>query len=158
LLAPLLNANNPDLAPFKKLGGRMIMYTGTADPLVPYQDALNYYERVISYQKGLKQTQDFFRYFLVPGMGHCSGGPGLTGFSHDVLMDLVAWIEEGRAPDKLIATGVTCCTVKSSFKRPVFPYPKFPKYIGGDVNADDSYTGVAYPRKQVLKPSQKYLN
>ena len=159
-LATVLNANNPDLEPLKKLGGKIIMYSGTADPLVPYQDALNYYERVIAMQNSLKQTQDFFRFYLIPGMGHCSGGPGLNGFGHNILTDLVAWVEEQKTPDMLIATAFNCCVVNGAprFQRPVFPYPKFPKYIGGDVNAANSYIGVNHPRKGVLKPGSRYLN
>lgn len=136
MLAPLLNANNPELSAMKKLGGKIIMYTGTADPLVPFQDAVHYYERVINKQKGLKETQSFFRYFLVPGMGHCAGGPGLNGFSRNLLMDLVDWVEKNQAPDTLLASGLNCCVVGGppKFERPLFPYPKFPKYIGGDVS------------------------
>jgi len=158
-LALILNANNPDLSRMKKLGGKIIMYTGTADPLVPYQDALNYYERVIKKQQGLKQTQDFFRYFLIPGMGHCSGGPGLQGFSRNILTDMVSWVERGKAPEQLLASGIACCGIDLSvrFERPVFPYPKFPKYVGGDVNAASSYIGIDHARHGVLKPAERYL-
>ncbi len=159
VLAPLVNANDANLEPLKKLGGKIIMYTGTADPLVPYQDALHYYERVVSRQHSLKETQSFFRYFLVPGMGHCSGGPGLNGFSHNILTDLVDWVEQGKAPEVITANGLHCCTVNgpASFQRPVFPYPKFPKYIGGDVNEASSYTGVDHKRNGVIKPADRYV-
>jgi feruloyl esterase len=165
MLAPILNANNADLEPIKKLGGKIIMYTGTADPLVPYQDAANYYERVVQQQHGLKQTQSFFRYFLVPGMGHCSGGPGLNGFGgkpdseHDLLLAIVAWVENSKAPDKLIATALSCCGVPNPvrFQRPVYPYPKFPAYVKGDVNAPSSYKAVTHKTNNLLKPAEKYL-
>jgi feruloyl esterase len=159
ILAPLLNANSPDLSEFKKLSGKMIMYTGTADPLVPYADALNYYERVIERQHGLKQTQQFFRYYLIPGMGHCGGGPGLNGFSHDILTDLVNWVEQDKAPDRLVATAFNCCVVNGAprFERPVFPYPKFAKYVGGDVNAASSYIYMVHKRNGVIKPADSYL-
>jgi feruloyl esterase len=159
VLAPVVNANNPDLEPLKKKGGKIIMYTGTADPLVPYQDALNYYERVVSRQRGLQETQKFFRYFLIPGMGHCSGGPGLNGFNHNILTDLVAWVENGKAPDQVLASGIGCCSPNGPvrFQRPVFPYPKFPTYIGGDVKEASSYIGVEHKRNGVIKPAYKYL-
>jgi feruloyl esterase len=159
ILGPVLNANDPNLAPLKKLGGKIIMYTGTADPLVPYQDALNYYERVINKQQGLKETQSFFRYFLVPGMGHCAGGPGLNGFGHDILSDITDWVEHGKAPDQITARALNCCVVNgpARFQRPVYPYPKFPQYIGGDVNAASSYKGVDHVRGVTLKPANRYL-
>ena len=171
VLAPILNANNPDLNPLKKLKGKILMYTGTADPLVPYQDALNYYERVVKQQKSLRKTQDFFRFFLVPGMAHCGGGngPNDCGQSlslnvpqdsdHDMLTALVKWVEQGYAPEKLIATSFKYDSVKNEimFQRPIFPYPKFPEYVKGDVKYPSSYKAVEHPRNGVLVPADKYL-
>ena len=165
ILAPILNANDPNLNPFKKCGGKLIMYTGTADPLVPYPDAINYYERVVRTQKDLNHTQSFFRYFLVPGMGHCGGGSGLNRFGvqqdseHDILLALVKWVEQGKAPEKIIATALNCCDVPNApqCQRPVYPYPKFPEYIGGDPNSPSSYQGVDHQRGVALPPSENYL-
>lgn len=171
VLGPLLNANNPKLDQMKNHGGKILMYAGTYDQLVPFQDALNYYERVIEAQHGLKQTQDFFRFFPVPGMGHCGGGPGLNDFGqgltqnvkqdgeHDILTALVNWVEKGIAPEKIIATAFNCCDTvnKIRFQRPIYPYPKFPNYIGGDINSSSSYQGIDHPRGEVLKPDQLYL-
>ncbi|OAS22093.1 tannase/feruloyl esterase family alpha/beta hydrolase [Paenibacillus oryzisoli] len=170
-LAPLLNANNPDVSAMKALGGKIMMYTGLSDPLVPYQDALHYYERVIEAQGGLAETQDFFRFFLIPGMGHCGGGPGLNdlGLSsvpskqrdseHDILNALVAWVENGKAPEKIIATAYKDSFAPNgiSFQRPVFPYPKFPEYMGGDPKLPSSYQGMDHERGGVLAPAERYL-
>ncbi|HWF66320.1 MAG TPA: tannase/feruloyl esterase family alpha/beta hydrolase, partial [Acidobacteriaceae bacterium] len=184
-LAPILNANNPDLSKIKKMGGKIVMFTGTADPLVPYQDALNYYDRVIdnqqsklahsgenARQQALTQTQDFFRYFLIPGMAHCGGGPGLHDFGqslglnvptdseHDLLTALIGWVEQGKAPDEVIAT--TFVDDKPAkgieFQRPICAYPKFPNYMGGDRKAASSYRCVDHPRGEVPKPAKRYLN
>lgn len=171
VLAPILNANNPDLAPLKKQGGKILMYSGTADPLVPYQDAVSYYERVIKAQGGVRQTGEFFRFYLIPGMAHCSGGPGLNDCGqnlalnvpqdsgHDVLTALINWVEKGIAPEKLIATAFTGGVPANGirFQRPIFPYPKLPKYRGGDPNLPASYQGVDYPRNRVLTPATIYL-
>lgn len=171
MLAPVLNANNPDLGSFKKAGGKLIMYTGTADALVPYPDAINYYERVIHLQGSLKKTQHFFRYFLIPGMGHCGGGPGINDFGqnlrtavkqdseHDILLALVKWVEEGAAPAKIIAAALGCCGADSSFRfqRPVYPYPQFPEYTGGDPGDPSSYKAVEHQRGGVVVPAEKYL-
>ncbi|MFC5408063.1 tannase/feruloyl esterase family alpha/beta hydrolase [Larkinella bovis] len=171
VLAPILNANNPDLTPLKKQGSKLLMYAGTADPLVPYQDAEAYYERVVKAQGGLKQTQEFFRFFLIPGMAHCGGGPGLNDCGqslaltvpqdseHDLLTALVRWVEEGRTPDQLIATayqgGVPANGIR--FQRPIYPFPKLPKYLRGDPKLPGSYRGVVYPLRTVLKPAERYL-
>lgn len=171
LLAPILNANNPDLEPLKNRGGKLLMYAGTADPLVPYQDAVGYYEQVVKAQGGLKRTQDFFRFFLIPGMAHCGGGPGLNDCGqnlalqvpqdsqYDVMTAFIRWVEEGIAPDQFIATAYQGGAVSNGvrFQRPIYPYPKLPKYTKGDPNSPASYKGVAYPRRKVLKPAERYL-
>ncbi|MFD1140377.1 tannase/feruloyl esterase family alpha/beta hydrolase [Larkinella insperata] len=171
VLAPILNANDPDLRPLKKRGGKLLMYAGTADPLVPYQDALAYYERVVKAQGGLKPTQEFFRFFLIPGMAHCGGGPGLNDCgqnlalnvpqdrAHDVLTALINWVEQGTGPDQLVATAYQNELPANGvrFRRPVYPYPKLPRYIKGDPNLPTSYRGVAYPKRTVLTPAGKYL-
>ncbi|MFD2329873.1 tannase/feruloyl esterase family alpha/beta hydrolase [Cohnella sp. GCM10020058] len=170
-LAPLLNANNPDVNPMKALGGKILMYTGLSDPLVPYQDALHYYERVIEAQGGLAQTQDFFRLFLIPGMGHGGGGPGLNDIGpgdvrsdqldseHDLLDALVAWVENGKAPEKLIATAFKDGFAPNGirFQRPVFPYPKFPEYAGGDPKLPSSFLGIDHERGGVRVAAERYL-
>jgi feruloyl esterase len=137
ILAPILNATNPDLSLFKEREGKLLMYTGTSDPLVPFQDAANYYEQVIAAQGSLEETQLFFRYFLIPGMAHCGGGPGLNEFGqnlalhspldeeHDILTALMHWVEKGKAPAKLIATSYKEGNPEKGIRlsRPVFPFP-----------------------------------
>jgi feruloyl esterase len=169
ILAPILNANNPDLNPFKKKGGKLLMYTGTADPLVPFQDAVNYYDRVIAAQGSLNTTQSFFRYFLIPGMEHCGGGPGLTDFGQglpmrsvlseeqDILTALMSWVEKGKAPDKMIASRYKKDSNEVEASRPVFPYPQFPHYMGGDPSLPSSYNPEVHERGLVTVPADQYL-
>lgn len=171
ILAPILNANNPDLEPLKKRGGKLLMYSGTADPLVPYQDAVTYYERVVKAQGGQTKTSDFFRFFLIPGMAHCGGGPGLNDCgqnlgmmvtqdsNHDIMTALIQWVEKGTAPEKIIATAFTDGDSKKEirFQRPVYPYPQLPAYVSGDVNSPDNYKAVVYKNRKVFSPAKKYL-
>lgn len=164
-LAPILNANNPDLSELKKLGGKILMYSGTADPLVPYQDALNYYERVMEAQQGLEPTQEFFRYFVVPG--RCHGEDGSPGFSRigghgegeSVLSALVDWVEQGKAPELLIATAYQdgCTANEIIAQRPVYPYPRYAEYTGGDAHSPSSYKGVAHVDGNIRRPADRYL-
>src|SRR5207247_1150233 len=127
LLAPILNANNADLGAFQSLGGKLLAYHGTADPIINPQDTVNYYNRALALQSrsvslAQKRTQQFFRLFLVPGMGHCSRGAGPNAFgnlfsasivapppaasdaAHDVLLALIDWVERGNAPESIVAT------------------------------------------------------
>lgn len=171
-LAPLVNANNPDLDKLKKRGGKLLMYAGTFDQHVPFQDALNYYERVVEKQHGLKKTQDFFRLFLVPGMAHCSGGPGLTEFGqslssevkqdreHDLMTAMIDWVEKKIAPEKMIANTFNCCDSVNSIssQRPLYPYPEFPEYKNGGKDIESSYRSSIHKRGAVDKPASVYLN
>jgi feruloyl esterase len=85
---------------------------------------------------GRKQTEDFFRLFLVPGVHHGGGGPGLTEF--DALTALENWLEKGQAPEKLIAQRSSNGIVERS--RPVYPYPVLAHYSGnGDPKQADSF-------------------
>src|SRR5580704_6856006 len=78
-VGPLLNSMNPNLKPFQARGGKLILYHGTADnQLTPY-NTINYYDSVVDLL-GAKNTNAFARLFLVPGMSHCSGGPGPNTF------------------------------------------------------------------------------
>ena len=90
---PFMAAVDRDLTPFKKRGGKLLMYTGWSDPVVPPQDTVAYYDAVVKTMGGLEKTREFYRFFLAPGMGHCSGGPGPNQFDH--LTALEQWVEKG---------------------------------------------------------------
>lgn len=139
---PHLAAVNRDLTPFKKSGGKLIMYAGWMDPVVPPQDNAAYYEGVAKAMGGYNRTRDFFRFFTAPGMGHCSGGPGPNQF--DALAALEQWVEKGIAPDKLIATHSTGGKVDRT--RPLCPYPQVARYKGtGSIDDAASFSCVAPP-------------
>ncbi|MGO9270512.1 MAG: tannase/feruloyl esterase family alpha/beta hydrolase [Terriglobia bacterium] len=129
-LGPILNSTNPDLGRFQARGGKMIQYHGWADAAVAPTDSINYYEGVVSFMNArahgersddsLRSTQAFYRLFMVPGMGHCSGGPGADDFGnrpllpplevdaeHDVVSALDRWVVSNVAPEKIIATQYT---------------------------------------------------
>jgi feruloyl esterase len=118
-LSEAIDAGNPDLNAFRALGGKLIQYHGWSDPGVPPRNSVDYYERVLA-NAGHTRTRDFYRLFMVPGMGHCGGGPGTTTF--DMLPALVSWVEHGRAPDSVPATHIEAGQVIRS--RPLCPYPE----------------------------------
>jgi feruloyl esterase len=112
------------------------MWHGWADGAIMATSSIGYYEGVMRLMGGRKQTEDFFRLFLVPGVHHGGGGPGLTEF--DALTALENWVEKGLAPEKLIASRSTNGVVERS--RPVFPYPILARYSGkGDAKQADSF-------------------
>lgn len=171
-LASIANANSPDLSAFKANGGMMIMYTGTQDPGAPYHDAINYYERVVQAQGGdLAATQSHFRYYVVPGMGHCSGldgGDGGTEFGQpyfayvpsqpegDILIKMTDWVEKQKAPEEIIGTRFTG-SGQIATQRPICVYPKLPVYQGGDATKASSFACKEAPRGNVSAPAERYL-
>jgi pimeloyl-ACP methyl ester carboxylesterase len=128
-----MSAVEKDLTPFKKRGGKLLMYTGWADPVVPPQDTVAYYDAVVKTMGGLEKTRDFYRFFIAPGMGHCSGGPGPNQF--DTLAALEQWVEKGVAPEKLIASHTTNGKVDRT--RPLCLYPQVARWKGTG-NTDDA--------------------
>lgn len=140
---PHLAAVDRDLSPFKKAGGKLIMYAGWMDPVVPPQDNAAYYDAVAKTMGGYDTTRDFFRLFTAPGMGHCAGGPGPNTF--DPLTALERWVEKGVAPDQLVATVSSNGEVVRS--RPLCPYPQVARYKGkGSIDDAASFSCVAPPQ------------
>jgi feruloyl esterase len=121
-----INAVNPDLRKFKAHGGKLIMYHGWADALIAPQNSINYYESVEKVMGGARKTEDFFRLFMVPGMGHCGGGEGPCNF--DAFSELEKWVDNGQAPNKIIASHLTDGHVDRT--RPLCVYPRVEKYKG----------------------------
>jgi feruloyl esterase len=139
---PWMAAVDKDLAPFRKRGGRLLMYTGWSDPVVPPQDTVAYYEGVVKAMGGLERTREFFRFFAAPGMGHCSGGPGPNQF--DTLAALEQWVEKGVAPDKLIASHITNGKVDRT--RPLCVYPLVARWKGtGSTDEATNFACVPAP-------------
>jgi len=123
---PFMAAVEKDLTPFKKRGGKLLMYTGWADPVVPPQDTVAYYDAVAKTMGGLDKTREFYRFFLAPGMGHCSGGPGPNQF--DMLTALEQWVEKGVAPERITASHSTNGKVDRT--RPLCLYPQVARWKG----------------------------
>jgi feruloyl esterase len=119
-----VDAINPDLRKFKASGGKLLMTHGWADTGITPETTIWYYESVLA---KMGQNQDnWLRLFMVPGMGHCGGGPGVNTF--DSIDVLEKWVEKGTAPDQMLGTGAQGLT------RPLCPYPQYAEYKGtGDL-------------------------
>ncbi len=125
-----MTARSTDLSPFKHHGGRLIIYNGNSDGVFSSRDIVGWYNAMNATMHD--KAQNFARLFLVPGMGHCGGGPGTTVF--DAFTPLVNWVENGIAPDSIVATAPPG-TPWPGRTRPLCPYPKQTRYIGsGDIN------------------------
>src|SRR4029077_5715385 len=91
----------------------------------------------------LDKTQNFARLFMVPGMFHCSGGPGPNLL--DALTPLVEWVEAGVAPETIVATKFVNDTPPAvQMTRPLCVFPKVAKYRGsGSTSIAANFTCVA---------------
>jgi len=119
-----INAVNPDLSAFKARGGKLLTYHGWSDTAIPPENSINYRESVLS-KMGAKQD-NWYRLFMVPGMGHCQGGPGPNQFNYMGAME--RWRESGTAPEFLMAEHVANNRVDMT--RPLCPYPQVATYKG----------------------------
>ena len=95
----MIGTDNPDLTAFRDRGGKTIVWHGWADPLISTQGTVDYYKHVAEKMGGPEKTSQFMRLFMAPGVAHCGGGagPAPTG----TMEALIAWVEEGKAPDTL---------------------------------------------------------
>jgi feruloyl esterase len=103
------------------------------------REVINYYDKLVGFAErtgerdGLAATRDFARLFMMPGMGHCRGGDGPD--QADFMSALMAWVEEGRAPERIIASRVRDGAVDMT--RPLCPHPEVAQYRGSG-NANDA--------------------
>ena len=139
-LGPLVDAVSSDLSAFRRHGGKLILYQGSADPVVSAPDTIAYYDRLV---RDNPNAGSFARMFMVPGMAHCAGGPGATSFNsgtdpdHNISLALRGWVETDKAPDRIIAVKYKARTPDSgiAMSRPLCAWPKLPAYNDhGDTN------------------------
>ncbi|WP_227589911.1 tannase/feruloyl esterase family alpha/beta hydrolase [Demequina pelophila] len=127
-------------------GAKMIVVHGTADGVFSSDDTAAWYEELDAEYR--QKADQFVRYFEVPAMGHVRGGPATDQF--DGLGALVAWVEQGDAPDRIVATargegnpGGANAEVPAEWSvdrsRPLCPYPLVARYVSGDPEDASSF-------------------
>ena len=125
------------LGTLKLRGAKMMVYHGAADPIFSAADTLTWYDGLTANNNG--DASNHARFFRVPGMNHCSGGPTVDQF--DMLTPLVNWVEKGVAPDSVVATARGAGNASGANAevpadwspartRPLCAYPKVAKYSG----------------------------
>jgi hypothetical protein len=131
-LGQRFNAADPNLKVFKSRGGKLILYQGWSDAVIPPSGTVDYYENVAA-AMGRKDARSFTRLYMVPGMDHCFFGPGPNSFREPMRSALEHWVEQGSAPDSIVATKYKTNGDPSSGvarTRPLCPYPQVARYTG----------------------------
>jgi hypothetical protein len=133
--ADLINAVSTKMAPFLGRGGKIIFYTGMSDPVFSANDLIRYYRGLAEDNGGMEVLRRSARLFRIPGMNHCAGGPALDTF--DMLTVIQEWVENGLAPESIVATGKAF----PGRSRPLCSYPETPHYKGSG-SIDDAQNFV----------------
>ncbi|MFM0714749.1 tannase/feruloyl esterase family alpha/beta hydrolase [Paraburkholderia strydomiana] len=134
-----------NLGALKQRGAKLMVYHGTSDPVFSSNDTTDWYQRLSAANGG--DASNFARLYTIAGMNHCSGGPSTDQF--DLLTPMIAWVEQGKAPDGVLASARDASSVTPNADvpagwgtgrtRPLCAYPKVARYQGGDVNAASSF-------------------
>lgn len=118
-------ASSTDLSAFHKHGGRLLITHGVSDPVFSVNDTISWLNEVDKKNKG--KASEFVRFFAVPGMNHCGGGPSTDRY--DAFGALVAWVENKTPPERIVATAGPM-TPWPTRTRPLCRYPAWPHYKG----------------------------
>ena len=149
------DVSDPDLRKFKDRGGKLVLYHGERD--APGA-SIAYYQRLVQ-KLGQRAVEEFVRFYLVPDMGHCGGGPvpefgtrlwpAAEDAEHSMILALERWVERGVGPKAIIATKYRVdedWTSGVERTRPLCPYPLQVTWTGSG-SRDDAARYLCTPRK-----------
>jgi feruloyl esterase len=145
-IGAMVNFTDPNLRPFEKHGGKIIMYQSWQEAAIPPGGLVNYYQSVVKTMGGLGKTQKFARLFVVPDAGMCSGFSvrNIQG-AWNALDVIEKWRETGVAPDKVITEHRVAGTVDRTHR--VCPYPQVAIYKGSGDPYDAANFACGNPKR-----------
>jgi hypothetical protein len=127
-----------DLDRFRRSGGKLLTFVGANDQLIMPRGVINYYRETASRygrhdEPDFDRVQRFYRLFRGPGVGHCAGGAPGTPQPQNLFGALVNWVENGVAPDQILAQAPISGGTRT---RPLCPYPQTAIYSGSGSTDD----------------------
>ena len=133
-VSAMLDATSTDLSEFKRRDGRIIFWTGWSDHLITALGTVDYYDKLTAADP---DADEYSRLYMLPGMFHCAGGPAPD--RTDWLEAIRAWVEDGKAPERLVSLQLDE-SGRVSRTRPICPYPQIASYRGkGDPDHEASF-------------------
>jgi tannase/feruloyl esterase len=135
----ILSLTDPNLQAYFNHGGKLMLYHGWQDPQVPAQNTVRFFNDVVK-TMGPPVVAKSIQLYMVPGMNHCSGGPG--PFVFDKVAAIDEWLKTGTAPKQIIASYDTSGTTDRT--RPLCPYGQVAHWKGsGSIDDAANFTCVA---------------
>lgn len=153
----VIGTDDPDISAFADAGGKLILWHGWTDQFIFPQGTIDYVSRVNATLGGEEVTSNFMRLFMAPGVNHCRGGEGADAFGqdanrqtatrplkpepeYDMFAALVSWVENGTAPEKIVATQYINDDPSEgvAMTRPMCVWPKVATYDGDGDPLDTS--------------------
>lgn len=150
----IIDSDNPDIRPFLKRGGKLLLWHGWADAALPPENTITYYDAV-KRKVGAAADQQV-RLFMAPGVSHCFGGPGPSQF--DMVAELDRWFESGQAPERIIATkpdnpiaSFIGLPTKAVRTRPLCAWPKVARWNGSGSTDEAANFSCVAPSRQAAR-------
>jgi feruloyl esterase len=161
--SPMCDAIDPNLWPVKARGAKIIHYDGWPDPATgAFMTEKNYDE--VLHRMGDAHTKDFYKLYMVPGMGHCGGGTGCGTVDWQTYLE--NWVERGVEPEAVVGSRTARGNpadpnnYMTARTRPLCPYPEVARYLGtGSIDDAANFTCVkAVPAHVRIEPETLNLN
>lgn len=136
-----MDAESTDYTAFRARNGKLLLWHGTNDWAISYNNTAMYYNRIVTAAGSQAVADQFVEFFPAPGVQHCFGGSGPDFV--DLLTPLRNWVEGGAPPSQqnlnIVKLNLQNLTITNS--RPLCKFPLYPRYTGsGDRNVFTSYT------------------